>query len=89
MPGPMVEIKPRAPKRLPRQRVDLRAARGHRKDGARDRDMALEPRVNRSRMRLLGPADSDRAGDVGSAVLICAPLSTRKMPRSIFGWTTR
>ena len=66
----VVEIESGAPERGARQRVDLRAVRSRREDGAGDGDVAFEHPGEAVAHERARPADGDRAGDVGRAVLI-------------------
>ena len=87
MSGAVVEIKPGPPKRHARQRVDLGPGRSRRKDGAGDRDVALQHPGEAVAHQARRPSDGDRAGDVGRAVLILrAAVDEKNAPLDSCGW---
>src|SRR5208282_3891230 len=68
----VVEIEPGAPQGFARQSVELAAGRAAREDRAGDGDVALEHAGEAVAQLGVRPADADRAGYVGGAVVVLA-----------------
>ena len=70
MAGAVIVIEPSRPQELPRQRIELHAARAGRENHAGERDMALEHAGETVLHFSRRGADDHRAGHIGGAVAI-------------------
>src|SRR5580700_2409539 len=72
MAGAVIEVEARAPQKLPRKRIELRAAGAVREYRTRDGNVALE-HEREALAKVIGSRAHDHgAGDVGGAVLVLA-----------------
>ena len=83
--GAMSIIDPRLPQRAPREAVELRPARSLGKQRRGDRDMTLEHPREAVAHFVGWFADSQRAGDIGRAVLIL-PARIDQIERVELNW---